>query len=604
MKLRRNRRGFTIVELVIVVAVIGVLAAVLIPTFVNLTNKANKAADNSLVANLNTALAGIEGEPDDTKNETMHDAMMDLEKWGYKLENLQTRSSEKLLWNEKTNRFVLEGAKEVKESATKEQFWKIVKSTAEMESYSGYAHTSFASKDITVSAGFDTGDVVFDSIRFELGETVEKTVTIRTNSAATTVTINAKKATVNHFNSVGKVDVEKIDMNCYNEHGKAAYVKVTEGAVVAKSGGEIAIVFANNNDGSKVAVIEEEGGEIETGYTSIQPVSDENKTRDGGIELEYSIDGTTAATMTEEQKETALQEQEENIQEEVEQAVDTMAGEEVASDPKAETYVARIGTKGYETFKAAVDAAQAGEKIHLLRDFSIGEDIGELSQNPGEGWIGGLHNEVVLSDDITITFLGATQLHFHEGSAMRMNGHALTLYATSNDAGLFLVEIDEELDQAISESGAALTLRNDIEYIQTATLTNYVRFYNGKWEKASQIGGGGASVVAPFDEEDYEEVSAGGLQINSGDTATLSISDLDGLNNPTVTEWLVIEGDENNLTIVSEDLTANTITVRGTYGSNPNFSGLSAGRVGVKLVDGLDSYIYYWTITVNPSLSF
>ena len=44
MKLRRSKKGFTIVELVIVVGVIGILSAVLIPTFVNLTENAKKNA--------------------------------------------------------------------------------------------------------------------------------------------------------------------------------------------------------------------------------------------------------------------------------------------------------------------------------------------------------------------------------------------------------------------------------------------------------------------------------------------------------------------------------------------------------------------------------
>ena len=42
--MRNNRKGFTIVELVIVIAVIAVLAAVLIPTFSGITDKANKTA--------------------------------------------------------------------------------------------------------------------------------------------------------------------------------------------------------------------------------------------------------------------------------------------------------------------------------------------------------------------------------------------------------------------------------------------------------------------------------------------------------------------------------------------------------------------------------
>lgn len=41
---KNNRKGFTIVELVIVIAVIAILAAVLIPTFSGMVNKANDSA--------------------------------------------------------------------------------------------------------------------------------------------------------------------------------------------------------------------------------------------------------------------------------------------------------------------------------------------------------------------------------------------------------------------------------------------------------------------------------------------------------------------------------------------------------------------------------
>ena len=43
MKTKNNRKGFTIVELVIVIAVIAILAAVLIPTFGNIIEKANNS---------------------------------------------------------------------------------------------------------------------------------------------------------------------------------------------------------------------------------------------------------------------------------------------------------------------------------------------------------------------------------------------------------------------------------------------------------------------------------------------------------------------------------------------------------------------------------
>ncbi len=53
----KKKKGFTIVELVIVIAVIGILAAVLIPTFANLINKAHQSADIQAVRQMNLVLA-------------------------------------------------------------------------------------------------------------------------------------------------------------------------------------------------------------------------------------------------------------------------------------------------------------------------------------------------------------------------------------------------------------------------------------------------------------------------------------------------------------------------------------------------------------------
>ena len=51
-----KKKGFTIVELVIVIAVIAILSAVLIPTFSNLVKKANISADQQAVASMNKYL--------------------------------------------------------------------------------------------------------------------------------------------------------------------------------------------------------------------------------------------------------------------------------------------------------------------------------------------------------------------------------------------------------------------------------------------------------------------------------------------------------------------------------------------------------------------
>ncbi len=54
---RNNKKGFTIIELVIVIAVIAILAAVLIPTFSSIIKKANQSVDTQAVQQMNTLLA-------------------------------------------------------------------------------------------------------------------------------------------------------------------------------------------------------------------------------------------------------------------------------------------------------------------------------------------------------------------------------------------------------------------------------------------------------------------------------------------------------------------------------------------------------------------
>lgn len=56
-----SRRAFTIVELVIVIAVISILAAVLIPTFSSIIKSANKSADEQELASVNIQLAIADG---------------------------------------------------------------------------------------------------------------------------------------------------------------------------------------------------------------------------------------------------------------------------------------------------------------------------------------------------------------------------------------------------------------------------------------------------------------------------------------------------------------------------------------------------------------
>lgn len=171
MKAKNNsRKGFTIVELVIVIAVVAVLAAVLIPTFVSLVSKANNSADVQMVTNINKYLAAM--EVSDGKNITMGDAVKDAEAAGYKAA-LLTASNEdnKILWDMKNDRFLVVNGKKIVAGLDEKKiddkkmanYW--VVSPLVDDTYSTY-YIGKLDENITLTGdsvlGFDVGDAVVD----------------------------------------------------------------------------------------------------------------------------------------------------------------------------------------------------------------------------------------------------------------------------------------------------------------------------------------------------------------------------------------------------------------------------------------------------------
>ena len=68
---KMNKKGFTIVELVIVIAVIAVLAAVMIPTFSGMIDKANQSNALSAAKNAHTSMLYSIGDQNDKNPDTV-----------------------------------------------------------------------------------------------------------------------------------------------------------------------------------------------------------------------------------------------------------------------------------------------------------------------------------------------------------------------------------------------------------------------------------------------------------------------------------------------------------------------------------------------------
>lgn len=238
---KTNKKGFTIVELVVVIVVIAILAAVLIPTFMGLIEKAKLSSDTQMIHSVNLALAINEAENGKCAN--MTDALKVAESVGYLLENITPASESYILYDSIDDRFALisldgdeflageTSTKMVYESEIdKVVFWRIAADAAAADAlmttpkYSVYLalNDSFNSKVFDITVGLDVGrNMTTGNINYT-GNHGNTSVIIRTNNAhkdTVTLTVNSPDGTVRHFGNVYQLTVTAIAANSYHEYG-------------------------------------------------------------------------------------------------------------------------------------------------------------------------------------------------------------------------------------------------------------------------------------------------------------------------------------------------------------------------------------------------
>jgi len=67
LKIKKKEKGFTLIELMIVIAIIGILAAIAIPNFISYRDKAYCGQAESDAQNVLAAIASYFSEPDNTQ---------------------------------------------------------------------------------------------------------------------------------------------------------------------------------------------------------------------------------------------------------------------------------------------------------------------------------------------------------------------------------------------------------------------------------------------------------------------------------------------------------------------------------------------------------
>ena len=246
MKLNK-RKGFTIVELVIVIAVIAILAAVLIPNISNLVKKANASADESLVRNLNTALS-----MDVEKHQTM-DAALEAAKTngGYDLTTIVTKNKDnKILWDSKNDCFVYLNGNTIKylpntqteKNVEDVDYFEIVELKDGKVPDSKYSAYLAGKSDITkveTKLGLDVGKNTVAEVVFKTNEKVS--VLINTNGGK--LTVNAGSASVNHHGDAMSVTINAVASQSYHEFGSiTGNIEIANGRVVMENGSKASAI--------------------------------------------------------------------------------------------------------------------------------------------------------------------------------------------------------------------------------------------------------------------------------------------------------------------------------------------------------------------------
>ncbi len=244
--MKKMKKGFTIVELVIVIAVIAILAGVLIPVFSNVVDKANKSKDTQLVRNLNEALA-----VDLDEHNTMYDALQAAKEFGYDVGKINASATDnEILWDSKNDAFVYLNGGNLEyipgfeaQPVADHELW-IISNTVSTK-YSTYYTGN--DTEVTVETGFDAGEKTGIKVNVATDETI--TLTVRTTSKNDVVTATAPNATINFYGFAGEFDVISVDdENCLHVFGQVDFLKVAAGKVKAENNAVIKAIHIADND--------------------------------------------------------------------------------------------------------------------------------------------------------------------------------------------------------------------------------------------------------------------------------------------------------------------------------------------------------------------
>ena len=284
-----KKRGFTIVELVIVIAVIAILAGVLIPTFVSVIKKGQEANDTALIKYLNTSLTA--GTIGGKAPETMQGALDIVEADGYNVAKIKaTASGARILWDSKNNCFVYlkDGENEptyIPDSKTQNvanvDYWQITEADEDLSGkYSNYLALGYTKDLSNVQTGLDVGqNDNIAAITYKGAGTAQKVVI---NMNGGTLTVDAVTDDVYRYGTADKVIITAVAPTSYHECGEViGNIEVAKGHVFVEASAKVESVIATT---AEVEV------DVQNQSTEVKAAS--------GVDLTGKVNGATAKSFT------------------------------------------------------------------------------------------------------------------------------------------------------------------------------------------------------------------------------------------------------------------------------------------------------------------